>query len=1159
MLALVIEPPESRVKKPDIKASPAPAATPTPAVPPPVAPARRTSMNQQPARSIVMRVSAAVRDSGRARLLPSRMGNRLAGRLALPGLRTAISYQTQTAAPAKAAVPAGATPAAAPAAAVQGRPTPAPRGARAAGAPRGNVPILTLERFEQAMQIARLAAEHDMPDLSLRAVRQALMGGPPVVPANPNARRVMMRTASGLVMDEGPGDQATPKVIASLSDLERIWQKHKVADAAVYDALRDAVMPAGRPAELFLYAVPVNAGNLIHPASAGAMLAARAVKAGKADDLKKAIAARKSQVMAQLAATVLSAQLALATNDTALAAAALAELGGQLKTNSSKSASELACQAALPALSRREPELARAAMLVLDAASHVYENSGQPEPLTSLLVTMARRQFELGDAADAKKRLESFLEAAEKSTLNYGGDYPLYLRKQNLERVAAELARAGLWSEALTALGRFVDAPAYSGGDPPVDETLRRLLGQLADKPAKERYDTLHAWTMPTKDRKVARILTTMATTETAPAVFLKSTAAKKPDSQPRPAEGHEAAVSTASALIEAARQAGKLDELAAEARAAAELKDDKKVENAEVLSLQIEMARGQGAQVAPRIEARVAELTKEDEAHKAATAAPPGPPRPTRFNPRQDRLVFPWTDYLVVKAALASNETKVRDAGIRLLQKLVDRAMNTGTTTILPRLRIDSAVAAARATGVAAPFPPDDSGLALWHAADTPANDIGRGAATPAPCFLAHDGVIAHIGGSGMDHLLFDYPVTGTYEFSADAYLGWFAESGIIQGGLILETSGGQVGGLIFPVGGSEAMHKPFFKYNQVGRFNRITVQATPRKVRYLINGYLFHEDDDPSSTSPWLGLSTRAVRLTAWHNVSISGKPTIPREVTLSQGDRLEGWDASFYGESQPPRRTEETTDQWGNVMRTGPGMAGFRAARKARPKKTREPVKLDDYDWVAQDGVIHGRRLLSGEPKPASRRGIVQFNSGGESSSEASQSVLMYFRPLRGGDTLSYEFLYEPDQVAVHPALGRLAFLLEPDGVKVHYLTLGPNDFSGIAADNAADEPANRRGPKPLPLKTGAWNTVKLALEGDKLTIELNGQAIYERPLERELGRQFSLFHFKDRTAAQARNVVLKGRWPESFTTEQLANLMAPSSSAPNLRPIAARFTA
>ncbi len=650
---------------------------------------------------------------------------------------------------------------------------------------------------------------------------------------------------------------------------------------------------------------------------------------------------------------------------------------------------------------------------------------------------------------------------------------------------------------------------------------------------------------MPAKDRRLARLLTTLATGDPAPAIFLKDSTSGQPNSDRARTGARAAAVSTAQALIEAARQCGKLDELATEARAAAELKADKKVENAETIFVLVELARGQGAAVAPRIDARIAEMGKEEEANRAANAAP-ATPRLGRLN-RQNQLAFPWTDYLVAKAALDSKEGPARDAGLRLIEKLIGRAQSTGTVTILPQLRLDHRTAMVRGAGSTAPFPPVDAGLAHWHAACSPAGEFARGAATPAPCFLAQDGVIAHLTGSGFDHLLFDYPIAGSYEFSVDAYLGWFAESGLVHGGLVLETSGSQHGGLMFPVGGSEAVHKPLFKYNQVGRFNRIVVQATPQKVRYLLNGHVFHEDDDPSPTSPWLGLSTKAMRDTAWRNISISGSPVIPREVKLTAGDRLEGWDASFYFESQPPRRTEETTDQWGNVIRTSRGMPGYRAGRAKKAGAKKEPVKLENYDWAAQDGVIHGRRQVTGPPEPG--RYVQYEDPDSASSSDASQSILTYFRPLRNGDTISYEFLYEPDQVVVHPTLGRIAFLLEPDGVKVHWLTTGKSDLSGISTDNAAVEPANRRGPGKLGLKSGEWNAVKLALEGDKLTIALNGQPVYERPLERELSRQFGLFHYKDRTSAQARNVVLKGRWPESVSADLRTNLIAPSPAAPS----------
>ena len=115
--------------------------------------------------------------------------------------------------------------------------------------------------------------------------------------------------------------------------------------------------------------------------------------------------------------------------------AALKSIAARLKNDTSRNTSELACHAALPALDRPEPELARAAIEVLDAGVKGFENSGQPEPLGSLLLMLARRQFQLGDAAGGRKRLEAYLEATEKNTL------PLQRRLSPLSSQAAARAR----------------------------------------------------------------------------------------------------------------------------------------------------------------------------------------------------------------------------------------------------------------------------------------------------------------------------------------------------------------------------------------------------------------------------------------------------------------------------------------------------------------------------------------------------------------------------------------------------------------------------------------------------------------------------------------------------------------------------------------------
>ena len=150
----------------------------------------------------------------------------------------------------------------------------------------------------------------------------------------------------------------------------------------------------------------------------------------------------------------------------------------------------------------------------------------------------------------------------------------------------------------------------------------------------------------------------------------------------------------------------------------------------------------------------------------------------------------------------------------------------------------------------------------------------------------------------------------------------------------------------------------------------------------------------------------------------------------------------------------------------------------------------------------------------------------------------SLLAYFRPLRLGETLRYEFFYKPGEVMVHPGLGRLVFLLQPERVRLHWLTDGDgNDWTGLAVDNAVDDPAPGPGAKPLPLKADAWNTLRLSLSKEGVKLELNGTPVYEGKLGPDNDRVFGLFHYKDQTEARVRQVVLRGDWPEKLPPEVL----------------------
>ena len=148
----------------------------------------------------------------------------------------------------------------------------------------------------------------------------------------------------------------------------------------------------------------------------------------------------------------------------------------------------------------------------------------------------------------------------------------------------------------------------------------------------------------------------------------------------------------------------------------------------------------------------------------------------------------------------------------------------------------------------------------------------------------------------------------------------------------------------------------------------------------------------------------------------------------------------------------------------------------------------------------------------------------------------------RPLLDGETVSYEFFHEDGKTTVHPALGRLAFLMETGGVRMHWITDNDNEWTGLGADNAIVEPLNRRGPKALPLKNADWNLVTMKLTEEKVSLSLNGEEICERSVEDISNPHIGFYYDRNTSAVQIRNVVLTGNWPEKLSAELLQKLVA-----------------
>ena len=392
-----------------------------------------------------------------------------------------------------------------------------------------------------------------------------------------------------------------------------------------------------------------------------------------------------------------------------------------------------------------------------------------------------------------------------------------------------------------------------------------------------------------------------------------------------------------------------------------------------------------------------------------------------------------------------------------------------------------------------------------LWVAAD---DQRHSGFATGADrvIWLSHEDHIQRLAGHGDDALLFRYPLTGKFELKGEATALDHGAAGMLYGGLEFDADPEVFAVREIQRNAFELREWPFVAPRELRMFNRVNIRSEETSIKFLSNLHPGYSGSQASCASaPWIGLRASGDGRIYFRNLELTGEPVIPREVKISDSDDLRGWIAS-YGELLP-RAVVPFPAQSAKVL--------------ARSQQVAADVKPA---WSVNEGVI-----ASAMSNAANEAAVIQ-------------SHMAYVRPLLDGETLRYEFFYEEGKSEVHPTLGRMAFLIEAGGVRMHWLTDVGNEWTGLAADNAIIEPLNRRGPRALPLKEGEWNQLTLKLVEGKASLELNGEQIYERAIGDHSNHHFGLYHDRARSSVQVKNVVLSGEWPEKLTPEQMQKLAA-----------------
>jgi len=634
--------------------------------------------------------------------------------------------------------------------------------------------------------------------------------------------------------------------------------------------------------------------------------------------------------------------------------------------------------------------------------------------------------------------------------------------------------------KALESLGAAADVirnlhPTEDEGLAAAAGGLFRTLNQLDEG---EQFDLLYEWSMPTDDRKTVRLLTSVVPQIAPPKAFARAIGERPRD--------ETFAVSSVGdiqglfcsgwMLVKAADEIGRLRRLSTELE---ELAADK-VPNADTLLLLAQLADRRSDE--PKLKAALEQRAKRlsDSVVGEAVAG-------------EATAIIDPADIAV--AAAATTVESQRSVGESMFKSVVEQTLSRSAVRLRSFLRLAHATSVQLARGESGAEAIRQNRLKYWVPA-AGASSVLRSRGSVDSTWLVHEDHILHLAGGRNDVLLFRYPLTGEFEFKCEGQEGGRigTDAGLVYGGLQFQALGSTNQLTVWDADIVHSVVKPcpFVRHEARPTFNRMSIRSTAEKAMLTANMHpMWFDPAATVSTSPWVGLRSFEERRPIFRNLAITGKPVIPREVRMSEGNDLRGWQSHFFGESQPAFAVGST-------------------ASPAAPQVA----------WWLADGVITAPKRAADDPK--------------------SQSILRYQRPLLDGESISYEFEYSKDgDVLVHPALGQLAFLIESGGVKVRWLTVGTNEWTGLPIDNALLEPLSRRGPRPLPLKEADWNKVTLARAAEKATLTLNDEVIYQRTIDFGGDHNFGFYRGQGETTAKIRNVVMTGDWPETLPADVLEN--------------------
>lgn len=360
-------------------------------------------------------------------------------------------------------------------------------------------------------------------------------------------------------------------------------------------------------------------------------------------------------------------------------------------------------------------------------------------------------------------------------------------------------------------------------------------------------------------------------------------------------------------------------------------------------------------------------------------------------------------------------------------------------------------------------------------------------------PICIVRDGVL-HLG-SGADQslLMLKYPLAGDFKFSHTNLEREMGDSHCFYGGTAYISQSVNPTLTIMTVDGRTIVHSSNKAVKQDGdNLNELVFDGP--QVGVTVNGTEM-VSDQRTVTMPFVGLHFLGEAQAAVGDLRIDGAPTVLREVKPI-GPQLRGWScpilAGYLINAHLPLGPTSNVANVDNKRK--------RAEANAESQTT----------WFERDGELRSGKRSS------------KSNAGG-------QRHIQYLRPLIDDETMSYRFFYEAGQHEVHPSIGRVVFLLRPDGVKLRWLADDRSLESFQISPLHEVDPTEVLGDGVPLFREGEWNDVTLLCVGNMIELSVNGKSICRT--EMSIDQRFGVLCEEGRQA-RIRDLKLVGPWPETL---------------------------